>query len=283
MTQENPMIQQSPADSIVRTALFVPGSRPERFAKALASGADAVIVDFEDAVEASLKAQARDNLEAFLGANPEARVRVRVNAAGDPEQAADLELCRRLPGVIGILLPKAERAMQVRIAASCGKPVWPLIESARGLLALGEIAACEGVERLTFGGLDLALDIGMSSGTPAAAVVYDQVRLSLLLHSRVNDLQPPLDTVFPAFDDAEGFAATIRHGRDLGLLGALCIHPKQVGVAHAALAPSADELDWARRVVDAAESGAAAFQVDGQMVDAPVLGRARRLLASAGD
>ncbi|MGE9765258.1 HpcH/HpaI aldolase/citrate lyase family protein [Pseudomonas sp. PDM20] len=277
------MIQQSPADSIVRTALFVPGSRPERFAKALASGADAVIVDFEDAVEASLKAQARDNLEAFLGANPEARVRVRVNAAGDPEQAADLELCRRLPGVIGILLPKAERAMQVRIAASCGKPVWPLIESARGLLALGEIAACEGVERLTFGGLDLALDIGMSSGTQAASVVYDQVRLSLLLHSRVNDLQPPLDTVFPAFDDAEGFAATIRHGRDLGLLGALCIHPKQVGVAHAALAPSADELDWAQRVVAAAQSGAAAFQVDGQMVDAPVLGRARRLLASAGD
>ncbi|WP_315809956.1 CoA ester lyase [Pseudomonas sp. C9-3] len=276
------MIQDTPADSIVRTALFVPGSRPERFAKALASGADAVIVDFEDAVEASLKAQARENLESFLDANPEARVRVRVNAAGDPQQAADLELCGRLPGVTGILLPKAERAMQVRIAASSGKPVWPLIESARGLLALGEIAACEGVERLTFGGLDLALDIGMSSGTQAAAVVYDQVRLSLLLHSRVNDLQPPLDTVFPAFDDAEGFAATIRHGRDLGLLGALCIHPRQVAVAHAALAPGADELDWARRVVEASQGGAAAFQVDGQMVDAPVLARARRLLASAG-
>ncbi|MCJ1878294.1 MULTISPECIES: HpcH/HpaI aldolase/citrate lyase family protein [Pseudomonas] len=276
------MIQDTPADSIVRTALFVPGSRPERFAKALASGADAVIVDFEDAVEASLKARARENLESFLDANPEARVRVRVNAAGDPQQAADLELCGRLPGVTGILLPKAERAMQVRIAAASGKPVWPLIESARGLLALGEIAACEGVERLTFGGLDLALDIGMSSGTQAAAVVYDQVRLSLLLHSRVNDLQPPLDTVFPAFDDAEGFAATIRHGRDLGLLGALCIHPRQVAVAHAALAPGAEELDWARRVVEASQGGAAAFQVDGQMVDAPVLARARRLLASAG-
>lgn len=277
------MSQQSPHPCIVRTALFVPGSRPERFAKALASGADTVIVDFEDAVEASLKAQARDNLEAFLAANPQARVRVRVNAAGDPEQAADLELCRRLPGVIGLLLPKAERAMQVRIAASCGKPVWPLIESARGLLALGEIAACEGVERLTFGGLDLALDIGMSSGTAAAAVVYDQVRLSLLLHSRVNDLHPPLDTVYPAFDDTEGFAATLRHGRDLGLLGALCIHPRQVDVVHAALAPSADELDWARRVATAAEGGAAAFQVDGQMVDAPVLARALRLLASAGN
>lgn len=268
---------------IVRSALFVPGSRPERFAKALASGADAVIVDFEDAVEVSLKSQARNNLEAFLCDQPDARVRVRVNAAGDPEQAADLELCRRLPGVVGILLPKAERAAQVRVAVACGKPVWPLIESARGLLALGEIADCEGVERLTFGGLDLALDIGMISGTSAAAVVYDQVRLSLLLHSRVSGLQPPLDTVYPAFDDAEGLAATIRHGRDLGLMGALCIHPRQVAVVHAALAPTSEELDWARRVVEAAQSGAAAFQIDGAMVDAPVLGRARRLLASAGE
>lgn len=276
MNQENLM------NSIVRTALFVPGSRPERFAKALACGADAVIIDLEDAVESALKAKARDNLAAFLAAEPAARVLVRVNAAGDPEQAADLELCGRLPGVAGILLPKAERAAQVRVAVACGKPVWPLIESARGLLALGEIAACEGVERLTFGGLDLALDIGMSNGTPAADSVYDQVRLSLLLHSRVNDLQPPLDTVYPAFDDAEGLAATIRHGRDLGLVGALCIHPKQVGVVHAALAPSAEELDWARRVLQAAQGGAAAFQVDGQMVDAPVLGRARRLLANAG-
>ena len=132
------MSQETLMSSIVRTALFVPGSRPERFAKALATDADAVIVDFEDAVEPALKAQARENLEAFLCANPDARVRVRVNAAGDPEQAADLELCGRLPGVIGILLPKAERAMQVRIAAACGKPVWLLIESARGLLALGE-------------------------------------------------------------------------------------------------------------------------------------------------
>lgn len=267
---------------IVRSALFVPGSRPERFAKALASGADAVIVDLEDAVEAALKARARDDLAAFLEANPQARVRVRVNAAGHPEHVADLELCRLL-GVAGILLPKVECVGDLRAAGTCGKPIWPLIESARGLLAVGEIAACAGVERLTFGGLDLALDIGMSSGTAAAASVYDQVRLSLLLHSRVNGLQAPLDTVYPAFDDAEGFAATLRHGRDLGLVGALCIHPKQVAVLHAALAPSAEELAWARRVLAAAESGAAAFQVDGQMVDAPVLARARRLLANAGE
>ncbi|AYC34084.1 CoA ester lyase [Pseudomonas cavernae] len=267
----------------IRSALFVPGSRPERFAKALAVGADAVIVDFEDAVEADLKAQARLNLAAFLAANPDVRVWVRVNAAEHGEHAADLAFCREQAGVVGLLLPKAESAVEVRDAAATGKPVWPLIESAAGLLALGEIAACEGVQRLTYGGLDLGLDLGLSSGSEAASVIYDQTRFALLLHSRVNDLQPPLDTVYPAFDDEPGLAATIRRGRDMGLVGALCIHPKQVAVVHAALAPSAEELAWARRVVAGAATGAAAFKIDGQMVDAPVLGRARRLLAAAGE
>ncbi|WP_374439688.1 HpcH/HpaI aldolase/citrate lyase family protein, partial [Pseudomonas panipatensis] len=98
------------------------------------------------------------------------------------------------------------------------------------------------------------------------------------------DLQPPLDTVYPDFNDMNGLADTIRRGHDMGLVGALCIHPAQVSVIHDALAPSADELAWAQRVVDAAGAGAnaAAFQLDGKMVDAPVLARAHRLLASAG-
>jgi (S)-citramalyl-CoA lyase len=269
--------------AIIRSALFVPGSRPERFAKALASGADAVVVDFEDAVEPELKAWARANLANFLAANPDVRVWVRVNAAGHVEQGADLAFCAQQPGVAGVLLPKAESAVQVEIAGDCGKPVWPLLESARGLLALGEIAACRCVQRLTYGGLDLALDLGAISSTEGSAAIYDQVRFALLLHSRANHLQPPLDTVYPAFEDEHGFAANIRRARDMGIIGALCIHPKQVAVLHAALAPSGEELAWARRVVAGAEEGAAAFKVDGHMVDAPVLGRARRLLASAGE
>lgn len=270
--------------SIVRSALFVPGSRPERFAKALAVGADAVIVDLEDAVEESLKAQARLNLTSFLEANPAVSVWVRVNATEHPEYSADLSLCRELAGVSGILLPKTEYAAQVLRAAECGKPLWPLIESARGVLNVPEIATCAGVQRLTFGGLDLALDIGMRSGSAAALSVYDHVRLALILHSRANGLQPPLDTVYPDFNDLDGLANTIHRGCDMGLVGALCIHPAQVSVIHSALAPSAEELAWAQRVVDAAGAGvnAAAFQLDGQMVDAPVLARAHRLLASAG-
>lgn len=266
--------------AVLRSALFVPGSRPERFAKALATGADAVIVDFEDAVEAPLKAQARDNLRAFLDSNPEARVWVRVNMAGHAEHAADLELCRHA-GVIGVLLPKAESAEQVAQVDALGKPVMPIVESARGLAEVAQIARVPGVERLTFGGLDLSLDLGLVAGTAAAERLLDQARFVLLVHSRLAELAPPLDTVFPNIDDLSGLARFARDAGDMGFAGMLCIHPKQVAAVHAALAPSASELDWARRVI-AAAGGSGAYQLDGQMIDAPVIARAQRLLASVG-
>lgn len=267
--------------SIVRSALFVPGSRPERFAKALAAGADAVIVDFEDAVEEPLKRQARDNLATFLQANPEAGVWVRVNAPEHAEHAADLAFCKAHPGVVGVLLPKVESAAHVAAVHATGKPIWPIVESAKGLLALEQIAHAPGVERLSFGGLDLALDMNLNNGTVAAKFVLDQSRMAVQLHSRSANLLPPLDGVYPAIGDPEGLADSVRHAYDMGFGGALCIHPKQVPVIHAALAPTADALAWAQRVVEAsaAASGAGAFQLDGQMVDAPVLLRAQRLLA----
>lgn len=269
--------------SIVRSALFVPGSRPERFAKALAAGADAVIVDFEDAVEEPLKRQARDNLAAFLRQDPATAVWVRVNAPEHPEHAADLAFCAQQAGVAGVLLPKVESAVQVAAVRQTGKPVWPIIESAKGLLALEQIAHADGVERLSFGSLDLALDLDLNTGTAAARQFLDQARMAVQLHSRGADLLPPLDGVFPAIDDPDGLQRATRHAYDMGYGGALCIHPKQVPVIHAALAPSAEDLAWARKVVDAsaAANGAGAFQLDGQMIDAPVLLRAQRLLALA--
>lgn len=267
--------------SIVRSALFVPGSRPERFAKALAAGADAVIVDFEDAVEEPLKRQARDNLADFLHKSPQASVWVRVNAPEHVEHAADLAFCAQHTGVAGVLLPKVETAAQVAAAWQAGKPIWPIIESARGLLALEQIAHAKGVERLSFGSLDLALDLDLNSGTAAADLVLDQARIAVQLHSRGAGLLPPLDGVFAAIGDPEGLQRAIGHARDMGYGGALCIHPKQVQVIHAALTPSEEELQWARKVVagSAAANGAGAFQLDGQMVDAPVLLRAQRMLA----
>ncbi|MGC7837151.1 HpcH/HpaI aldolase/citrate lyase family protein [Pseudomonas wayambapalatensis] len=269
--------------TIVRSALFVPGSRPERFAKALAAGADAVIVDFEDAVEEPLKRQARDNLAAFLAAHPQARVWVRVNAPEHAGHADDLAFCAQQPGVSAVLLPKVENAAQVAVAWRTGKPVLPIIETAKGLLALERIAGADGVERLSFGSLDLALDLNLNTDSASAQRFLDQARMAVQLHSRGADLAPPLDGVFPAIGDPQGQQRAMRHAYDMGYGGALCIHPSQVPLIHGVLAPSSEELAWARRVVDAsvAAEGAGAFQLDGQMVDAPVLLRAQRLLALA--
>ena len=262
-----------------RSALFVPGSRPERFSKALACGADVVIVDFEDAVEEHLKRQARELLGEFLARSAQVRLLVRINSAEHAEHEADLSFCQRHDGVVGIVLPKAESAHQVARVAAIGKPVWPIIESARGWLALGEIASSAGGERLTFGALDLGLDLGLNTGSVVAEGVLDQMRLAVLLHSRANGLVAPLDTVFPAFDDLDGLRLALGRARDMGFGGALCIHPKQVSTVHEALAPTETQLLWARKVLAAAQSTQAAFQLDGQMIDAPVLSHAQRLLA----
>ena len=161
---------------LVRSALFVPGSRPERFSKALASGADAVIVDFEDAVEEPLKRQARANLGAFLQSHPQAEVWVRINAPEHAEHFEDVAFCKAHANVAGVLLPKVESAAQVAVVAAAGKVIWPIIESARGLLAVADIARAPQVQRLSFGGLDLALDLNLSSNSPAAQFALDQGR-----------------------------------------------------------------------------------------------------------
>jgi len=267
------------AGNLMRSALFVPGNRPERFAKALASGADAIIIDFEDAVAEADKPRARQHLAAFLAQYPQQRVLVRVNAAGHAEHEADLQLCHELPGIVAVLLPKAESAAQVEHVYATGKPVWPIIESALGVLALESIAATSGVARLTFGALDLALDLGFNAHSIGAVNYFDQMRFALLLHSRGNGLATPLDSVYPAFMDDEGLAAAMFRGRDLGMGGALCIHPRQVAVLHRAMTPSAEEIVRAQRIVDGAACGMSVFEVDGQMVDAPVMSRARQILA----
>jgi (S)-citramalyl-CoA lyase len=264
----------------MRSVLFVPGSRPERFAKALAVGADGVIIDFEDAVEESLKAQARMNLEHFLQDNPEARVLVRINAPDHPEHSADIACCAVQPGVAAIILPKVESRAQVEALAVSGKPVWPLIESARGLLAIPEIVQARHVERLTFGALDLSVDLGLRNATQGAAKILDYVRYTLLIHSVSAGLAPPIDTVYANLSDLDGLAHIATSAKEMGFGGLLCIHPAQVPVVHQAFQLSEDEIAWARRVVEAARSGAGAIRLNGQMIDAPVIRSAQRLLES---
>jgi len=267
--------------SIVRSALFVPATRPERIPKAIATGADRVIVDLEDAVQENLKEQARDNLECFLSENPDAQILVRVNAPDHWAHAADLNLCRRHVGVIGVLLPKAESTAQVLTAGSTGKPIWPIIESAKGLAALSSIAGTEGVERLSFGSLDLSLDLNLTTGSHAAEEMLSHARYAVLLWTQVAGLAPALDGVFPSIQDTTGLRNAVQSARDMGFGGALCIHPSQVAIIHQVLKPNPEECLWAQRIIEAASSGEGVFVLDGQMVDAPVIGRAQSILARA--
>lgn len=267
----------------LRTALFVPATRPDRFTKALASGADAVIIDLEDAVEHEAKGRARAELASFATTYPEASFLVRINDGATPWFEEDLAVCRELPNVAGIVLPKTESAEQAGSVVGAGKPVIPMIETARGVQVLDEIASVQGVRRLSFGLLDLMLDLGVTPDTASAAVVLNQVRFQILLRSRMHGLGAPLDSIYPDFSDPVGLSAVARQACDMGFCGMLCIHPRQIEVVHQAFMPSAQDLDWAQRVVAQAEqTGSVAFKLDGRMVDLPVIERARRIVARAG-
>ncbi len=267
-----------------KTFLFVPANRPERINKALASGADAVIVDLEDAVAPDAKDAARQALATWLrstGANTP--VLVRVNGADTPWHADDLDACR-VPGVEAVMLPKAEAAAHIVNAhMATGKPILPIIESAAGVQHVLAIAQTPGCARLVFGKLDLAIDLGLEpADDDREEIVFQPYRAQLVLASRLAGLASPVDGVFTALDDDAALAVYTRRARRDGFSALLLIHPRQVATVTAALAPADEELRWAHRVmaVSAEASGNAAV-VDGRMVDAPVIARAQRLLAMA--
>lgn len=267
----------------IRSALFVPANRPERIPKALASGADVVIVDFEDAVAIDAKESARQALGEFAKTNPEAKFFVRINSAQTKWFEQDLAFCYAHPNVAAIMLPKAEYAADIASVAAGGKPVYPIIESALGIANLAQIVNAPGVARLSFGALDLGLDLAMDDDSEGATFLLKQVRAQIAVQSRAAGIAAPLDGVFPDIKNSEGLTASVKFAKGMGFAGAMCIHPTQVEVIHAALAPQEEELAWARRVIEMAEeTGSAAFSLDGKMVDMPVIEKAKQILAYAG-
>ena len=268
-----------------RSLLFVPGNRPERFLKAAQSGADAVVLDLEDAVPPAQKDAARDAIGqqwAQLLALQVPLV-VRINAADSAAWPADLAALARLPQLAAVMVPKAESAETLRQAhhALAGVALLPLIESAAGYDALAPIAAAPGVLRLVLGHIDFMADTGLQCSDDERELA--PLRFAIAMATRRQRLAPAIDGVTVAIDDAQRLREDTQRALRFGFGAKLCIHPRQVAGVHEALAPSAAELDWARRVVaaDAAAAGAA-VQLDGRMVDAPVVLQARRVLARAG-
>ena len=258
-----------------RSYLFVPGNRPDRYAKALAAGADAVIIDLEDAVPPEDKLAARCALRQWL--SPEHPVLIRVNGAESKFFEEDLSLCKT-PGIAGVLLPKAENADDIRtLAAHCapGTPILALIETARGFWNAHALAQAPQVRRFVFGSIDFQLDLGIE-GEEEELLHF---RSQLVLVSRLANLDAPVDGVTTAIDDAERIRSETRRALRLGFGGKLCIHPRQVGFVNECFAPTDEEVAWAKRIAEAAEAvHGAAVSVDGKMVDRPVIARAAAIL-----
>lgn len=279
--------QLTPARRVANavTALFVPGDRPERFAKAAASGAGVPIIDLEDAVAPEAKPAALAAVTSALAPADAGAITalVRVNPVGSPTHDTEIERLLTLAhapghGLLGLIVTKAQdpqRLASLRKRLPAELALVPLIESATGILNALEIAQIPGITRLGFGALDFALDINADGGDR----FLDHARSQLVLASRAAGIAPPLDSPCTEIKDAGRITAAAKLARAFGFGGQLCIHPAQVDIVHAAFAPTQDEIRWAQSVIST-KGGAA--QVDGQMIDRPVIERASRVLAAAG-
>jgi citrate lyase subunit beta/citryl-CoA lyase len=256
--------------------LFCPADRPDRYAKA-AAAADMVILDLEDGVAvadrpAARLALARVPLEAE-------RVAVRVNAAGGPDQALDLEALRHTPYRV-VMLPKAETAAQ--IAALAPYQVIALCETPAGVLAAAHLASAPGTVALMWGAEDLVAALGGHSSRHPNGTYRDvarHARSQVLLAAGAAGL-PAIDAVHLDIADTDGLADEASDGVASGFAATACIHPSQAAVIRSAYRPAASEVEWARRVLAAAQGERGVFAFEGQMVDAPVLRHAEHLLRS---
>lgn len=257
--------------SSVIVPLFAPGNRPERFEKAAVSGADAIIIDLEDAVPAPSKTEARTALRIDFTSLP---VLVRVNGENTPWHGEDIAAVARLRPA-AVIFPKAELGGRLaEYAATCALPVLPLLETARGLSEARQIAALPGVARLIFGSIDYCADLGCSDSREALL----GGRSELVLASRLAGLASPVDGVTMSIDDGEQIAADARYAGELGFGAKLAVHPRQIKAIKAGFRPQQFEIEWASKVL---ASGDGATAVNGAMVDEPVRIRARSIIARA--
>jgi citrate lyase subunit beta / citryl-CoA lyase len=267
--------------------LYVPGDRPERFDKAVSSGASVVIIDLEDAVEMSRKDQARTNAVSYLSsARGRTEVHVRINDLASARGLADLQSLVGLPGLSALRVPKVESTAVLdsvdEAFAGQHMPVYALIESAQGLAELASIARHHRVAGIALGEQDLIAELNITAPT-----AIDQIRLQAVLAASAAGLPPVPMSVFTNIQDEPGLLASCKHGRGLGMFGRSAIHPRQIPLIAQAFRPTEEEITWATAVNEATlnpstEHPGSFALPDGQFVDAPIITRARRILDLAG-
>lgn len=254
--------------------LFCPADRPDRFARA-AAAADAVILDLEDGVAPDDKPRARRAVQETL-LDPE-RTIVRINPAGTDDAARDLDILATTPYGI-VMLAKAEAAAQA--AALAPRQVIALCETPRGVLAAPQLAAVPNVIALMWGAEDLVAAIGGRSSRRTDGRYREVARYarSAVLLAAAASLTAAVDSVYLDIGDLDGLRDEADDGAASGFAAKACIHPGQVPVVRAAFRPTDEEVDWARRVLAAAEKSAGVFAFEGRMVDAPVLRHAEQVV-----
>lgn len=283
-----------------RSFLFCPGNHPRKVARVFDAGADAVILDLEDAVAISEKAAARAPVAEALKAPRRCRAYVRVNALDTGFTFDDVDAVVG-PGLDGIILPKVESPTDLaKVEWLIGElerrrdllpgavDLVPIIETgpgvanARAICAAGKAGGGR-LRRVSFGAGDYTRDMGME--WTRDEIECDPARAEIVLASRIAGLEPPVDTVWVDLSDAEGLRASAEKVRRMGFQGKLCIHPSQIETVHGVFTPSSEQVAWSEKVVAAFEKaeaeGSASIQIDGQFVDYPIVARARRVLALA--
>ncbi len=277
----------NPADPPVRSYLYVPGDDPRRIEKALASDADAVVLDLEDAVAPSRKEEARETVAGFLGSEQDRPIFVRINAPGSKLAEEDIEAVAR-PHLAGLRLPKCESAEAVRRIAGrvenlgCEAGLQCLIESALGLELAFEISrAHQKVAVLSLGEADLAADLGVRD---EAGLLYARSRV--VVASRAAGLPGPVQSVYTNVRDAEGLRRSTEEGKNMGFVGRSAIHPAQISTINEVFTPTEDEIieakDLLERLEASAGAGTGAFALeDGRFVDEAIVRSARSILALA--
>jgi citrate lyase subunit beta/citryl-CoA lyase len=285
------------AFEFIRTALFVPGNRPDRVDKAVNTAADVVIIDLEDAVPYSQKKETRPVVREKIQRFWKRPVLVRINAL-DTEFFQDDLNAVMVEGLACIMVPKVETAAQIRkinqalleMEAKKGlRPgsilIIPLIESSLAVENVFQIVSQrtdpQRLFTVAFGAADFALDMGFEITKTGEELLYPRARIAVAC--RAAGVEPPLDTPFMIdLKDIEALEADIKRACQLGFQGKLCIHPNQVDICNQLFSPSEEEVQYARKVIlafdEAEAAGSAAIQLEGKFVDYPVVERCRRIL-----
>jgi len=270
-----------------RTVLFAPGDDPEKCQKACGTGVDVVVFDLEDGVDPDDKGRARETVrESLADVDTDAEVCVRVNARRDLwKRDIDVGLSGALPD--SVMVPRASEPSDVTDvagaleAAGRSLPLLAVIESAAGVVTAPAIAGAAPTDGLVFGAGDLAADVGSDPGEPGGVTTY--TREHVLVAARAGGVDA-IDTHYPTYDDYEGLGEEARRAAVLGYDGKLAIHPRQVQVIREAFLPAPERIEWAERVLDVYEDAdGAVCVVDGDMIDAPQVRQAERILEQAGE